>query len=483
MNGVWLNPSDISYTRLDSEFYHPEHVEHEQFIHEYENEGVFKVVCLADISKLKAGPFGSKLPSSLYRRKGIPLFRSQNVVPFFPQRNNLVFLDSLIHSDLKSSEVLPGQLLMSKAGRVGDTCLITNEFGPSNITEHVMGIKPNDQVDPYYLVTALNAAFSKNQARRFGLGTLINYLGVEVTRTIRLILPSKEIQHAIGNKIRKAERLRILSNELNKRNVYELNNYLGPFPDTGGSNNFSWIPNDYLGKRIDADYYSPKIMNLVKQLSKNNDICILGSLVESIQTGSTPNDVDVSKGVLFFPSGAVSSDKLNCESAGRISINAHQSSEKSQTRPWDILVAKDGNTIGHLAVVPAWINTANINEHLFCIRLNESDLLSMWIHLFLTSPWGNMQIKRESVGSAQAGLPRDFINRILVPVPRTSGLLGRIKRDGMESLAMFQEAKEDIIAAESDIEAIAAGSLDVNQLLAEGKEIESWLKANPIFDT
>ena len=93
METIWIDAGDISFGRIDAEFYKKEFVSHERFIKDLHSENRLNVKRIGDIAFLKTGPFGSKLPSTLYREKGVPLFRSQNVTPFFPNKKNLVFLD------------------------------------------------------------------------------------------------------------------------------------------------------------------------------------------------------------------------------------------------------------------------------------------------------------------------------------------------------------------------------------------------------
>lgn len=203
----WIAPEVLRHKRLDAPYYAAEHLETEITIRQASLHVNFDA--LGSFARLWSGPFGSKLPSSLYRAAGpYPLYRSQNVKDFWIQRDGLVYLDANAYDELKSCSTEPGDILVSKAGFVGTTCIVGKDEGPAIITEHVLGVRPEDDTDAHFLLATLNSTICRRQLEREGLGTILDYLGVEVSRELLVPRPRRLVQAAIGNKVRAAERLR-----------------------------------------------------------------------------------------------------------------------------------------------------------------------------------------------------------------------------------------------------------------------------------
>ena len=97
MNKSWIAPADVLLYRLDAEFYGKEYVEHERLVISKRSDPKIGLKPFGQCGRLFTGPFGSRLPSHLYRDRGVPLFRVQNVYPVFPEETNLVFLDAETH--------------------------------------------------------------------------------------------------------------------------------------------------------------------------------------------------------------------------------------------------------------------------------------------------------------------------------------------------------------------------------------------------
>ena len=83
----------------------------------------------------------------------------------------------------------------------------------------------------------------------------------------------------------------------------------------------------------------------------------------------------------------------------------------------DILLVKDGATIGKIAYVKELpVKQVAINEHVFLLRTNKL-LHSKFLYYFLYSKIGQTQILSNVRGAAQGGLNSSFVQRLYISIP------------------------------------------------------------------
>jgi hypothetical protein len=484
---AWTEPADLILGRIDCEFYQPEYVAHEQIVGRMVQADRLPILPISAIGKLKAGPFGSKLPSSLYRRSGYPLFRVQNVVPYFPDSSNLVYLDADTQKELNASEVHPGWVLISKAGRLGDACILPESFGTSNITEHVIGLEAKPGIDPYYLVAALNERFTNTQARRFGLGTIISYLGIEATRTIRIPAPPPELQRAIGNKLRKAERLRDYgwSQWKAARSALEAQLGIALRPETftqlttaaitgPGLKCLSTDPaivsatvDDTLG----AQYYHPRRVHARALAQASGRWTALSQLTERIGENGRRTDPQQFVGLdrIDSATGIVSEGRPSEASDGE-----PESGPGPLFKAEDVLFSRLRPYLNKVSIWPTGRAPATGSGELLIYR-SRGQIDPYYLFFVVKSPLGLYQVIDVTSGSTHPRVDAGVVDSILIPrvKPEQEVVVGTAVR---EAIAAWYTVPSLIAEARSDVAAILDGSMDVGTVLEHGRKIECWLK-------
>ena len=84
----------------------------------------------------------------------------------------------------------------------------------------------------------------------------------------------------------------------------------------------------------------------------------------------------------------------------------------------DILLVKDGATIGKIAYVKELpVKQVAINEHVFLLRTNRL-LHSKFLYYFLYSKIGQTQILSNVRGAAQGGLNSSFVQKLYISIPQ-----------------------------------------------------------------
>jgi type I restriction enzyme S subunit len=287
MHATSVSPVLVDPLRLDPDYYHPQHLEDEQRLR------AFGAVSLKETGKFFAGPFGSKLPSSLYLDSGVPLFRVGNVGSMEVDLRDMAHLAPHVHADLTASEVRAGDLLIVKASVGEKICRVPATMERANITQHIIAIRPNGKYDFDYLAAFLFGNYGRRQLERRSLGSIIQYLGISDSKTVLFPKLGDNAQAYIGDKVRQAERLRAWARTVELEADQLLAAALGASPTdwlaglrVSGllpSGGFSTrVPAQLIRGRLDADGYHPELREISLRASGQPLFRQLPELVEIV---------------------------------------------------------------------------------------------------------------------------------------------------------------------------------------------------------
>jgi type I restriction enzyme S subunit len=109
-------------------------------------------------SSVADGPFGSNLTVADYRvgPDAIhPVVRVKNCENGCFDREDLVWIDATKQSELIRSEVLAGDLLVTKAGRIGSAAVYPDDLPAGNITSHLIRARIKPPIDAHYVAEFL----------------------------------------------------------------------------------------------------------------------------------------------------------------------------------------------------------------------------------------------------------------------------------------------------------------------------------------
>jgi hypothetical protein len=115
--------------------------------------------CIAPLSKNVAdGPFGSNLKVTDYKMGSEaihPVLRVKNCENGSLEVDDLVWINSEKQQELSRSTVLFGDLLVTKAGRIGSAAVYPDDLPAGNITSHLIRARLKQGVNPYYVAEFL----------------------------------------------------------------------------------------------------------------------------------------------------------------------------------------------------------------------------------------------------------------------------------------------------------------------------------------
>jgi len=219
--------------------------------------------------------------SEVYTDSGVVFIRSQNVTNEGLLLDDVAFINQKTHASMKSSEVVPYDVLLNITGAsIGRCCYLPPGLGQTNVNQHVCAIRLPiaNCSDAKYLSSVLSSPIGQNQIFRLNAGGKREGLNYQQLRLFRIPWPSPKQRAGIArilttqdNLIEKTEALiakyqamkQGMMHDLFTRGVDE-HGHLRPSyaeaPDFYKQSELGWIPKEWT---------SPSVGQVLVQRPKN----------------------------------------------------------------------------------------------------------------------------------------------------------------------------------------------------------------------
>ncbi len=183
------------------------------------------------------------------------------------------------------------------------------------------------------------------------------------------------------------------------------------------------VENRVYSKSPANSYINSFVLDLENNISEDWGICRLKFLLSSLESGNREsgggNQLD--EGVFSLGGEHISWDgKFIPEPPKFISVEFYKKLNKGKVSSGDVLLVKDGATIGktlYVSNIP--FDKCAVNEHVFILRGNDKNH-KKFLYYLVSSKLGFDQIIYLIKGAAQPGLDSRFINDVVFPVPPIS---------------------------------------------------------------
>jgi len=174
-------------------------------------------------------------------------------------------------------------------------------------------------------------------------------------------------------------------------------------------------------KKLRKEKPLPKISpaEIPFEIPENWTCCRLFPICEKTGSGSTPSggkSAYTEEGTPFLRSQNVHNNGLVLDDVARISEEIHTRMSGTTVFPEDLLLNITGGSIGRCAVVGNEIEEANVNQHVAIIRpvVRAS---GKYLHSVILAPYFQGKIEEAQTGAGREGLPKNKMDRILIPLP------------------------------------------------------------------
>ena len=249
--------------RLDAEYYRPAFLQADSQMHQYPS------IFLGDIAFITDGQHGYHEVDEDSDIKHITARCIANGRIDISQAERLA--ESTHLNNLRSS-CEPDDVILSTAGTIGNTGIVTPDILPANMDQDVARIKvlEPERLNPWYLMAFLNSFYGRFQTTRETTGQIQGHLSLFKVRTLEIpLLPwpnqleiAKLTQDSIAS-LQDSERLYREAEELllDALGIKEMD--LSQETSYGMGFTQAWHTN-----RLDAEYFHPEKLEILNQLEK-----------------------------------------------------------------------------------------------------------------------------------------------------------------------------------------------------------------------
>ena len=160
------------------------------------------VVSIGEIASYVGSGLTPRGGSEVYKTTGVMFIRSQNVTFEGLKLEDIAFIDSKTHEQMRRSEVFAYDVLLNITGAsIGRCCLLPEGFGSTNVNQHVCAIRlPNPcQEDSFYVSSVLACHIGQHQIDVLNAGGNREGLNYQQLRSFVIPWPEKDERTKAAN--------------------------------------------------------------------------------------------------------------------------------------------------------------------------------------------------------------------------------------------------------------------------------------------
>lgn len=468
---VWLSTEDLLPVRCDAVFYSQQHMKAHQRL--------ASAKCTAnrfrDLStRIFKGAFC--VLSEEYTESGVPFLRTLDIKSGQVDVGSCAHLPLDVQERERGTTVVPGNILLAKTGAsIGYSATVPPWLSEANICQDIVGVRLKNDVDPYFLQAFLSSTTGQLQAMRWRQGNAHPHLGLEGIREWMIPTPRGAVGRAIGNLLRKAERLSEVATTDSQQRAAEIDKCFGQSSRLQHRTT-GWVSQASLGSnRIDAWFNQPFYIDLSESLQLRRDLIPLSEVTQLVTNTVRFESLDC-KCFDYYEISDVSADSQTIASKP-VAIDERPSRAKYEVHSGDILVSTVRPNLKGIAIVPDGVHYAVCSSGFSVIRAHDLPT-AYYLRACLLSDVATHQLMRWNTGAVYPAIDRRVPLSVLVP---------RLRKEQIEEIggSLHRSAKDLALAtdlanrARACIEALIDGTLDEPVLLGESTEIESWLNQTP----
>ena len=476
----WVPPK-LLLSRLDGNFNHPKAIETRRRVASTLESRTFREVC----NRIVCGPFGSALVSGEHSDRGSvvlvqPTDISDDLFALEPGWR----IDEATRLEKDLDLYAPGTLLFARVGQYPHCGVLPERVRAATISSSMIAAEVAPPADPYFFNAFFRCNFGSALLFAAQKITAQPTIGTEELGDTIVPYPSSAVQRAIGNKMRKAERLREMMATALASGCALLTGMLGrrlPRVGVGSDGNVTWVPPSLVESRIDCNYNNREATEARDRVLAYPTTQSLRKMSQKITCGPfgstlTSDEHDESGEVVLVQPTDISGTFFAHTPGWRITQKILKEKGLKEYPAGVLLFARVG-IYPHCGVLPTRIRCATISSSMIAVLLNK-DQDPYFYSLFFKSDVGLALLYAIQKTTAQPTISTEELSTIRVPVPppEEQAVIGAKMR---ESESYHNSQISYLHAARADVEALITGTLDESRLLCEGDEIEDWLKHNP----
>lgn len=364
---------------------------------------------------------GYAFKSDQYINNAVPLIRISNI------NENQIYLDYECsikdNNKYNQYEILNGDILIALSGATTGKFGIFNSHDKAYLNQRVGLIRKTERSCQKFIFYYLNII--KDEILRKAGGAAQPNISTTELGNFEIPLPPIQTQERIAEILDKADELRRKDKDLQEKY-------------------------DQLAQAIFIDMFGDPVKN-----NKGWEVKKLDDFCSKILSGNTPkggSEVYVKSGISFFRSQNVWKNKLELSDIAYIDEATHQKMKNSSLKDKDILITKTGrintenSSLGRAALYRGKNDSANINGHVYLIRINSSEILPEFVVFILTTIQYRDHIRSVCVGGIdKRQLNKEHIQDFPIILPPI-----HLQEEFVKKIELINELKAKVNAEKSE---------------------------------
>lgn len=160
-----------------------------------------------DLTDIATGLTNGDHGGLTYTSSGVRYLRGQSVTEDGLDLSDELYISDEEHRRMERSEVIPGDVLFTIAGSIGNACVVSR-LSRANINQAIVRIRPSNAVMPQYLADFLNSEYGKFQSTRLANGGVQLNINFSEVGGIRVAVPPPEKQRRLVETLEAAREAR-----------------------------------------------------------------------------------------------------------------------------------------------------------------------------------------------------------------------------------------------------------------------------------
>lgn len=396
--------------------------------------------------------------------EGIDVIRMSDIDDFIIDFSNTAKIPNQIYENLKEFTLKSGTIIFGLTGvTLGKAVPISENIKTCITNRRIAQLDIMEEYDSFYVATFINTKYGRNQLFRYSTGVAQPNLRLEDTGEVIIPIPSHKIQKYIGDKVRKAEKIREEAKILKVQLEILFKQYiaLNYEQENCETKNYGYILPDDIGGMIGAEVYKPEYIENQRKIKRFGKFVNLNECYEYIVNGLDCRDYLDENKTPYYKVGSISMFGIKDNNRTYIGMSVKDVNDRQKINEGDLLITRKGS-FGIAMAVTKKDEIGIISSEVFKLRIKngwDADYLAY----FLNSEFGKKQFDQYSTGSTMKGINQQNIVEILIPnIPynqqiEIGELVRNIKRRMDQPKQLIKEAKQDI-------EELIEGNFDTSKI-------------------
>ena len=244
--------------------------------------------------------------------------------------------------------------------------------------------------------------------------------------------------------------------------------------------NITWISNDAISKRINAEFYDVEIGNVVNKMKQvfGDNIKNLTEFIILKDTGRNYLDTNQSNSYKYLKVNNLKEVLPDYSSLSYINKEDINTKDKL-LEVGDILFVRVGVTSGVSSIIASKDVRGCFSDNIIRIRLNQDILNPFYCSVFLSSKYGKTLINRHLKGTARPLISYELFEDVLIPIPSPEiqkyiGDKVRRAEELREEAKKLREKNKEILENELELSKLEEIKIDAE------KQKNKWIKEEDI---